>query len=764
MIRYLYNLIFIKDKKSFSTTFFRSFFLLSVFSVIPVFCLALLFSNQAEHFWKSEVHQYNQKAFSVYTSNVDNRLFAAQQRAAQLANDYSVLSFIMEPSFTDIERNALIMKSLNDIRTEENGIQHAYLYSHFGKLVLTSQGKGYPARDFYDAEALEIYAQGKYTPLVNRPGFLPEETDENGYITVYQNIPEKSKDSLGCLILNIEKDFLFHNSNQEASDNILTLTVYDQQNELLYSQNPDSIAYQQTESFQKQLQKGFTSFNYTANQSHLVVLRAVSPITGWTYIGTAPMPAYFSSYQQISAIFIILSVVALIASFGLSFIVSYRLYLPLKNLTNVISGKGQQSEVPLSGEYEYIQTAYQTVIDENRTMAQVTATIRPAVKNYFFLSLLIEEPITEQEIQTKLSFLEEDFSSTGYCVILFQLYDYEAYIHAFDENTQSYHNYTLNQIISEVAREYAHAFFRVNRSTWALVLNTKTADDREVARLVQALKPQLTFIPSLLVECGKIYEHPQDLSYSYKKALELLKFRRYREQTQENGQTEPEILPYSPNDKLLETLLQAVKTGSPYVENHFNLLVLNMEENKASLKDVKNTAENLVNLTLELLINLGINTKQYPEFLTFYNKLSDAGDTQKVQELLKNTIFAAASYIRDFNKSHSEKIIENLLEYINTHLSEDISLSDLSENCQLSTSYISRIFKEHLNVGFVEYLNNLRISRSKKLLEETQMTIEQIGFQVGFNNVRSFMRTFKQYTNTTPGQYRNHLKNNETEQ
>ena len=169
-------------------------------------------------------------------------------------------------------------------------------------------------------------------------------------------------------------------------------------------------------------------------------------------------------------------------------------------------------------------------------------------------------------------------------------------------------------------------------------------------------------------------------------------------------------------------------------------------------------------LTLELLINLGINTKQYPEFLTFYNKLSDAADAQKVQELLKNTIFAAASYIRDFNKSHSEKIIENLLEYINTHLSEDISLSDLSENCQLSTSYISRIFKEHLNVGFVEYLNNLRISRSKKLLEETQMTIEQIGFQVGFNNVRSFMRTFKQYTNTTPGQYRNHLKNSETEQ
>ena len=81
-------------------------------------------------------------------------------------------------------------------------------------------------------------------------------------------------------------------------------------------------------------------------------------------------------------------------------------------------------------------------------------------------------------------------------------------------------------------------------------------------------------------------------------------------------------------------------------------------------------------------------------------------------------------------------------------------MNDLASLCHLTPSYVSRLFKENLEIGFVEYINTLRISRAKKLLKETKITVEQIGFQVGFNNVRSFMRTFKQYENITPGQYR----------
>jgi YesN/AraC family two-component response regulator len=85
---------------------------------------------------------------------------------------------------------------------------------------------------------------------------------------------------------------------------------------------------------------------------------------------------------------------------------------------------------------------------------------------------------------------------------------------------------------------------------------------------------------------------------------------------------------------------------------------------------------------------------------------------------------------------------------------KDISLTDLAEYLGLSPAYVSRLFKESLGMGFVEYLNTNRINRAKILLEETQIMVDQIGFEVGFNNVRSFMRTFKQYEGISPGGYR----------
>ncbi len=98
--------------------------------------------------------------------------------------------------------------------------------------------------------------------------------------------------------------------------------------------------------------------------------------------------------------------------------------------------------------------------------------------------------------------------------------------------------------------------------------------------------------------------------------------------------------------------------------------------------------------------------------------------------------------------------IEKMIAYINAHLSEDISLQDLADMCGISPSYVSRLFRDRLGIGFVEYLNTLRVRRAQKLLEETGQSVEKIGMAVGFNNNRSFIRTFKQYCGLTPSQYR----------
>ena len=83
-----------------------------------------------------------------------------------------------------------------------------------------------------------------------------------------------------------------------------------------------------------------------------------------------------------------------------------------------------------------------------------------------------------------------------------------------------------------------------------------------------------------------------------------------------------------------------------------------------------------------------------------------------------------------------------------------VMLQALADLCGISPSYVSRLFRERLNIGFVEYLNTLRVRRAQKLLEETEQSIEKVGLSVGFNTNRSVVRTFKQYCGLTPSQYR----------
>ena len=71
-----------------------------------------------------------------------------------------------------------------------------------------------------------------------------------------------------------------------------------------------------------------------------------------------------------------------------------------------------------------------------------------------------------------------------------------------------------------------------------------------------------------------------------------------------------------------------------------------------------------------------------------------------------------------------------------------------------SSTYVSKIFKQTYGMSYIEYMNSKRIELSKQLLADTQLSVKEIGFRAGFNNMQTFFRVFKQCVGTTPSQYR----------
>lgn len=113
----------------------------------------------------------------------------------------------------------------------------------------------------------------------------------------------------------------------------------------------------------------------------------------------------------------------------------------------------------------------------------------------------------------------------------------------------------------------------------------------------------------------------------------------------------------------------------------------------------------------------------------------------------------------DSDKSHTERvIIRDMTEYLNKHLSEEISLKILGDVFHLTPNYISRVFRDELGVNYLTYLTHLRLEKAKDLLASSGLSISDISGSVGFNDYRTFTKVFKRYESIPPTQYRKYMR------
>ena len=121
---------------------------------------------------------------------------------------------------------------------------------------------------------------------------------------------------------------------------------------------------------------------------------------------------------------------------------------------------------------------------------------------------------------------------------------------------------------------------------------------------------------------------------------------------------------------------------------------------------------------------------------------------QFIQLLVKNNL------VNHTEKGNSQGIQKELLSFLQQNNCRPISLKELSEHFHLSEKYISRYFKEHFHLTLSQYVNYLRLSHARHLLETTSLPITELALQCGFSNVSYFIRTFKKSFGMSPLKYR----------
>lgn len=111
----------------------------------------------------------------------------------------------------------------------------------------------------------------------------------------------------------------------------------------------------------------------------------------------------------------------------------------------------------------------------------------------------------------------------------------------------------------------------------------------------------------------------------------------------------------------------------------------------------------------------------------------------------------------DSRRSRMLEEFQELLDYIDTHYSKNLTLEHAASMMHFSPSHFSKTFKKLMGMNYVTYLNMVRIEQAIHMLSTNQYRMIDIALECGFTNIRSFNRVFKEITGYTPTEFSNQV-------
>lgn len=100
-------------------------------------------------------------------------------------------------------------------------------------------------------------------------------------------------------------------------------------------------------------------------------------------------------------------------------------------------------------------------------------------------------------------------------------------------------------------------------------------------------------------------------------------------------------------------------------------------------------------------------------------------------------------------------IVRSALKYIELHYTEKLTLTELAEKTYVSQWYLSKLLNKYTDKSFCDLLNQTRIKKAEKLLQDPSLKIHEISDMLGFTDVTHFSKVFKKIEQQSPNEYRN---------
>ena len=122
----------------------------------------------------------------------------------------------------------------------------------------------------------------------------------------------------------------------------------------------------------------------------------------------------------------------------------------------------------------------------------------------------------------------------------------------------------------------------------------------------------------------------------------------------------------------------------------------------------------------------------------------------------ENTTYLPAP---DSRKKNQAFFIDAVLDFIQTNVAVQPSLSLLCDTFSISRPYLYHMFNENVGTSPIEYWISLKMTEAKKLIRDGELNVTQIAERLGYNSIHHFSRMFKRFTGVSPSAYKNSVGN-----
>ncbi|MET1249507.1 AraC family transcriptional regulator [Sporolactobacillus sp. STCC-11] len=164
--------------------------------------------------------------------------------------------------------------------------------------------------------------------------------------------------------------------------------------------------------------------------------------------------------------------------------------------------------------------------------------------------------------------------------------------------------------------------------------------------------------------------------------------------------------------------------------------------------------------TKKLMRKTGKVLTDYYEIEALFRRLTTCWDNKRpgypfaARTLLQQLLITIREKFRRQNQNDSSSLkVETIIAYMQKNLSKHITLQELAALVQLSSTYLTRIFKESTGYSVIAYFNQMKIDKAKELLLDGDHKVKEVAHLLGFADEFYFSRLFKRSEGISPNEY-----------